>query len=174
MLLKNYSAQEQGRRNAQEENEKRLRELHDEMDRARQQALRDAQESARVEHEEQRQLLARQNREREDTERKQKEEEGLLQLRLKLLNYDFHKCPRIKKESFQDLEVDDIDLIRIALIGPTGSGKTSLLGKRGCSVYFYLSFYVFVRYSSTHRLIAKQFAYSMVLEAFMFFFTIEG
>ena len=107
------------------------------MERERQQALRDAQESARVENEQQRELLARQKREREDRPRKQKEE-GLLQLRLELLNYDFHKCPRIKKESFQDLEVDDVDLIRIALIGPTGSGKTSLLGKRGCCVYFYL------------------------------------
>lgn len=138
VFLKNYSAQEQGRRNALEETERRLRELHDEMERERQQALRDAQESARVENEQQRELLARQKREREDRQRKQKEEEGLLQLRLQLLNYDFHKCPRIKKESFQDLEVDDVDLIRIALIGPTGSGKTSLLGKRGCCVYFYL------------------------------------
>lgn len=131
--MKNYSAQEQGRRNALEETERRLRELHDEMERERQQALRDAQESARVENEQQ-----REQREREDRQRKQKEEEGLLQLRLQLLNYDFHKCPIIKKESFQDLEVDDVDLIRIALIGPTGSGKTSLLGKRGCCVYFYL------------------------------------
>ena len=45
------------------------------------------------------------------------------------MNYDFHKCPRIKKEAFQDLVVDDIDLIRIAVIGPTGAGKTSLLGE---------------------------------------------
>lgn len=168
MFLKNYSAQEQGRRNALEETERRLRELHDEMERERQQALRDAQESAGVDHEQQRELLACQKREREDRQRKQKEEEGLLQLRLQLLQYDFHKCPRIKKESFQDLEVDDVDLIRIALIGPTGSGKTSLLGKRGCCVYFYLSFYANVCFqlssSSTHRLIAKQFVYSMVPE----------
>ena len=166
MFLKNHSAQQQGQRNAQEENQRRLQELHDEMERERQQALRDAQESARVEHEEQRELLARQKLEREDRKREQKEEEGLLQLRLELLNYDFHKCPRIKKESFQDLEVDNIDLIRIALIGPAGSGKTSLVGKRGCSVYFYLSFYIFVyfqlSFSSIHRLIAKQFVYSMV------------
>lgn len=138
------------------------------MERERQQALRDAQESARVENEQQRELLARQKREREDRQRKQKEEEGLLQLRLQLLQYDFHKCPRIKKEYFHDLEADDIDLIRIALIGPTGSGKTSLLGKRGCCVYFYLSFYANVCFqlssSSTHRLIAKQFVYSMVPE----------
>ena len=48
------------------------------MERERQQALRDAQESARVENEQQRELLARQKREREDRQRKQKEEEGLL------------------------------------------------------------------------------------------------
>ena len=92
--MKNYTAQEQGRRNAQEENETRMRELHDEMEREPQQAFRDAQVSARVEYEEQRELLASQKREREDTERKQKEEEGLLQLKLELLNYDFHRIWR--------------------------------------------------------------------------------
>lgn len=56
-------------------------------------------------------------------------EEELLKLRNELMNYDFHKCPRIKKEAFQDLVVDDIDLIRIAVIGPAGAGKTSLVGE---------------------------------------------
>ena len=60
---------------------------------------------------------------------KKENEEALFQLRNELMNYDFHKCPRIKKEAFQDLVVDDIDLIRIAVIGPTGAGKTSLLGE---------------------------------------------
>lgn len=122
------TAREQGRRKAQEDNERRINELRDEMERNRQQAIREAQESARIEHEEQREQLDRQRREREERERKQKEEEGLLQLRQELLNYDFQKCPRIRKEAFQDLVVDDIDLIRIALIGPAGSGKTSLVG----------------------------------------------
>ena len=139
LFLKNFSAQEQSRWNAKEEDERRIRELHDEMEREPQQALRDAQISAWVEYEEQRHLLARQWW---DRVKKEKEEEELLQLRLKLLNYDFHKCPRIKRECFQDLEVDDIDLTRIALIGPTGSRKTSFVGKRGRSVYFHLSFYV--------------------------------
>ena len=66
----------------------------------------------------------------EQEEEEEEEEEGLLQLRHDLMNYDFQKCPRIKKEAFQDLVVDDIDLIRIAVIGPTGAGKTSLVGKR--------------------------------------------
>ncbi|KAJ7326028.1 hypothetical protein OS493_028751 [Desmophyllum pertusum] len=51
----------------------------------------------------------------------------MLQLKDAMLNYDFQSCPRIKKESFKDLEVDDIEFIRIALIGPTGSGKTSFV-----------------------------------------------
>jgi len=46
------------------------------------------------------------------------------------MNYDFHECPRIKKEAFQDLVVDDIDIIRIAVIGPAGAGKTSFIGER--------------------------------------------
>ena len=71
------------------------------------------------------------NEEQEGEEIERKEiGEAQLQLRNKLMNYDFHKCPRIKKEAFQDLVVDDIDLIRIAVIGPTGAGKTSLLGER--------------------------------------------
>jgi len=107
--------------------------------------LHDEQERAIIEHEEQREQLDRQRREREKTERKQREEQRLLQLRLDLLNYDFHKCPRIKKEAFQNLEVDDIDLIRIALIGPTGSGKTSLVGKSGC-FYFYFFFIILFIY----------------------------
>ena len=135
-------AQEQGLRNAREDNE---RMLLDEMERECQQALRDAQERARIEHEEQKEQLDRQRRERKKSERDQKDEEKHLQLRLELLNYDFHNCPRIKKESFQNLEVDDIDLIRIALIGPTGSGKTSLVGKNGCFyLFFNLSFYIFI------------------------------
>ena len=72
--------------------------------------------------------------------------EALPQLRNELMNYDFHKCPRIKKEAFQDLVVDDIDLIRIAVIGPTGAGKTSLLGER---------FFLFLNFYCTCFIIAK-------------------
>ena len=177
--MKSYSAQKQGRRNAQEDNERRMRELLDEMERERQQALRDAQERARVELEEQREQLDRQRRKREKRERKQKEEERLLQLRLELLNYDFHKCPRIKKEAFQDLEVDDIDLIRIALIGPTGSGKTSLVGKNGCFyLFFYLSFYlsiclqIYSLYpSADHKTICVCIPWLLRLRVFLFFTT---
>ena len=45
------------------------------------------------------------------------------------MDYHFQTCPWIKKESFTGLPVDDIDAIRIALIGPTGSEKTSFIGK---------------------------------------------
>ena len=65
-----------------------------------------------------------------EQEEKKENEEVQLQLRNELMNYDFHKCPRINKDAFQDLVVDDIDLIRIAVIGPAGTGKTSLVGKR--------------------------------------------
>jgi len=65
-----------------------------------------------------------------EQEEKKENEEVPLQLRNELMNYDFHKCPRINKDAFQDLVVDDIDLIRIAVIGPAGAGKTSLVGKR--------------------------------------------
>ena len=99
---------------SQEDNERGMREFLDEIKGERQQ-------------------LDRQRRER-------KEREAVLQLRRELLNYNFHECPRIKKEAFKDLEVDDTDLIRIALIGPTGSGKTSLVGKSACFYLFFFSF----------------------------------
>ena len=106
-----------------------MRELRDEMERNRQEALRVAQQQARTEDDEQRKQLDRQRLEREEKERKQKEEERFYEHKGELMNYDFQTSPRIKKESFRDLNVDDIDMLRVALIGPTGSGKTSFVGK---------------------------------------------
>ena len=60
---------------------------------------------------------------------KRREEERLIKVRNELVNYDFHAGPRVMKESFRGLDVDDIDLIRIALIGPAASGKTSFVGE---------------------------------------------
>jgi len=135
--LKNYEtvdktdpkARAQGQQRAQEENENRMRELQHEIERDRQRALREAQEHARIEDDEQRRQLDRQRREREERERKQKEEEQFCKLKDELINYDFQSRPRIKKASFRDLVVNDIDVLRIALIGPTGSGKTSFVGE---------------------------------------------
>ena len=129
------TAKAQGQKRAQEENENRMRELHDEMERNRQEALRDAQELARIEDFAQRRHLDRQRREREERERKQKEEVRFCELKNELINYDFQTSPRIKKESFRDLVVNDIDVLRIALIGPTGSGKTSFVGKKMCFLH---------------------------------------
>ena len=123
------TARAQGQRKAQEENENRMRELHEEMERNRQQALHEAQERARIEDDEQRRHLDHQRRQREERERKQKEEEKFCKLKDALINYDFQTSPRIKKESFRDLMVNDIDVLRIALIGPFGSGKSSFVGK---------------------------------------------
>ena len=135
--IKNYetvdrtdpSARAQGERRAQEENEERMRELRDKMEKDRELALREAKERALYEDEAQRKRLDKQRREREENERRLKEVEAFLQLKQDLLLYDFQICPRIRKESFTGLQVDDVDLIRIALIGPTGSGKTSFVGK---------------------------------------------
>ena len=123
------TARAQGQQRAREENERKIKELRDEMERNRQEALRDAQQRARIEDEEQREQLDRQRREREEKERKQKEEERFYQHKGEMMNYDFQTSPRIKKESFRDLQVDEIDMLRVALIGPAGSGKTSFVGK---------------------------------------------
>lgn len=128
------SARAQGERRAQEENEQRMKELRDEMERDRAQALREAEERALCDDEEQRELSEKRRREKEETERRLKEEEALLKLKQELMQYDFQISPRIRKESFTGLQVADIDLIRIALIGPAGSGKTSFVGKS--KVYF--------------------------------------
>ena len=111
------------------QHDKRMRELLEKMEKEREQALREAFTRATLEDEEERRNLDRQRREKEEKERMQKEKERFLRLKGELMNYDFQMCPRIKKESYRDLEVDDIDLVRIALIGPTGSGKTSFVGK---------------------------------------------
>lgn len=123
------TARAQGQLRAREENERKMRELRDEIERNRQEALRDAQNRARIKDDEQRKQLDRQRREREEKERKQREEERFYEHKGELMNYDFQTSPRIKKESFRDLKVDDIDVLRVALIGPTGSGKTSFVGK---------------------------------------------
>ena len=137
------NASNQRRQQAQEQNEQRMRELQAEMARQHDQALREAQQRARCEDEIQRSILEQKKREREEKERQLKEEQAFRQLQNDLMNYDFQTCPRIKKESFRDLDVDDLDLIRIALIGPTGSGKTSFVGKKSfrCSLWwmFFLS-----------------------------------
>ena len=122
------SARAQGERRAQEENEKRMRDLRDQMERDRELALREAEERALYEEESQRMRLEQQRRERKENERRLKEEEELLRLKRDLGMYDFQICPKTRKESFIGLEVDDIDLIRIALIGPIGSGKTKFIG----------------------------------------------
>ena len=126
----NPNASNQGRQQAQEQNEQRMRELQAEMARQHDQALREAQQRARCEDETRRSILEQKKQEREEKERQLKEEQAFCQLQNDLMNYDFQTCPRIKKESFRDLDVDDLDLIRIALIGPTGSGKTSFVGKK--------------------------------------------
>ena len=135
--MKNYetvdrtdpSARAQGEKRAQEENEERLSELRDKMEKDRALALREAKARALNEDGAQRMRLEKQRREREENARRLKEEEAFLQLKRELMMYDFHIRPRIRKESFTGLQVDDVDLIRIALIGPTGSGKTSFIGK---------------------------------------------
>ena len=65
----------------------------------------------------------------EDCKRKIERGRSVLELQKKLMDYHFQTCLWIKKESFTGLPVDDIDAIRIALIGPTGSEKTSFIGK---------------------------------------------
>ena len=124
------NASNQGRQVAQEENEKRVRQLESQLRSEREQELREAQERARCEDENQREILDRQKRQREERERKIKEKKEFHELQNALMTYDFQERPRIKKESFRDLDVSDIDVVRIALIGPTGSGKTSFVGKK--------------------------------------------
>jgi len=124
----------EGQQEAREENEKKMRELRDKMERECQEALRDAEKLARIEDDELGQL-ARQRREREEKERRQNEEQRFRELKDELINYDFQTSPRIKKESFRDLEVEDINMLRIVLIGPPGSGKTSFVGKNRFKSY---------------------------------------
>ena len=126
-------AREEGQRLAQRENAEKVRQLNEEIARQEKQALEEAEQRARCEDEAQRRQLDARKREREEKEKKLKEEKEFRELKSALMEYDFHLRPRIRKESFKDLDVSDIDLVRIALIGPAGSGKTSFVGKR--SIY---------------------------------------
>ena len=119
-----------GERQAREENEERVRDLENQLAKQREQALLEAQKRARCEDESERKRLDEQKLRREEREKKIKEEKEFRELQNALMNYDFKERPRIKKESFRGLDVSDIDLVRIALIGPTGSGKTSFVGKQ--------------------------------------------
>lgn len=126
-------AREEGQRLAQKENAEKVRQLNEEIARQEKQALEEAEQRARCEDEAQRRQLDARKREREEKEKKLKEEKEFRELKSALMEYDFQLRPRIRKESFRDVDVSDIDLVRIALIGPTGSGKTSFVGKR--SIY---------------------------------------
>ena len=123
------NAARQGRQQAEQENQERMRRLQSELERGREQAILEAQERARCEDEEQRERLESRRLEREEEERKLKEKISFHQLKVAMMGYDLQECPRIKKESFRDLDIEDMDGVRIALIGPTGSGKTSFIGK---------------------------------------------
>lgn len=122
-------AREEGQRLAQKENAEKVRQLNEEIARQEKQALEEVEQRARCEDEAQRRQLEKRKREREEKEKKLKEEKEFRELKSALMKYDFQLRPRIRKESFRDLDVSDIDLVRIALIGPTGSGKTSFVGK---------------------------------------------
>ena len=124
------NASNQSRQAAQEENQQRARELERQLGLEHEQALREAKERVRCEDENQRKILDQRKRQREERERKMKEEKEFIELQTALMNYDFQKRPRIKKESFRDLDFSDIDVVRIALIGPAGSGKTNFVGKK--------------------------------------------
>ena len=122
-------ARKLGQQLAREENERRMRELEEEITRERERALQEAREGALADHFAQQEHLDRQKQQREEQEKKRKEEAELLQLKNTLLDYDFHMNPRIRKEAFRELNVEDIEVLRIALIGPAGSGKTSFIGE---------------------------------------------
>lgn len=72
---------EQGRLRAQEEHERKMKMLQDELERLRLQALRDAEEITRIEDEEQRENLDVQRREAERLARELKEEEKNAQIK---------------------------------------------------------------------------------------------
>lgn len=130
------SALDEGRRLAQEENDQKVKQLNEAIARQKKQALEEAEQRARCEDDAQRRQLDAKKRKREEEAKKLKEKKEFLELKSDLMQYDFQLRPRIRKESFRDLDVSDIDLVRIALIGPTGSGKTSFVGKKSTGIYF--------------------------------------
>ena len=102
--------------------------LRNEEANAQQQARRAAQEEHEREEQKSAEQKAREKREKEAADEKKRlleEERASLKLKEDLLCYEFGN--KIGKATFKDLS--ETDTVRIALIGPTGSGKSCFIGK---------------------------------------------
>ena len=108
------------------------------MQEERQRTLADTENRAKLENEQQmeglerairqeRERLAREKAAHKKAEEEAKRKQDFLEMKASLLDYKFGS--RIGLSAFQDLDVSDVDNIRIVLIGPTGSGKTSFIGE---------------------------------------------
>ena len=126
-------AAEEGRRRAHEENARKLAELEQQMRNSKEAAIQEAMQSARLDNQREERKIqerkARQKREQEEADRKAKLWEAVksyLQLKDNLLSYEFGS--RIGKDVYRELDLSDMKNVRIALIGPTGSGKSCFIG----------------------------------------------
>ena len=160
----NPQAREQGRQQALQENQRKLQELTAKLQQDRQNALEEAERLARLENDQnmekleedmqqQRQRLAQLKAAKEKAEKEAQEEKAFLEMKESLLEYEFGS--RIGQATFQELNTSDVDKVRIVLIGPTGSGKTSFIGEWIPYVVPLGRDSVLMHYASSCRIIRK-------------------
>ena len=126
-------AREAGRNAARAENERELAQLQLDMEQLEQASIEQGMKAVQLEHEREEKQIQEQKRrlrkEQEKQERERKKYEALkfnIEFKEKLLDYTFGT--RIGKGVFKHLDVSDMNKVRIALIGPTGSGKSCFIG----------------------------------------------
>lgn len=133
-------AAEEGRQRAREENRQKLRELEERIKDEKERAHFQAQFKAYDQDRKERQLAeitAEQKRlkeeEAERTRKELNEERIALKLQEDIQVYEFGN--KLGKDVFADLDISDIKKVNIALIGPTGSGKSCYIGTVERSLY---------------------------------------
>ncbi|EDO45222.1 predicted protein [Nematostella vectensis] len=128
-------AKERGRQAARDENARKMQELDQQLRQLKDREMAAALEQVRVENEKDAARFAEAKRRAKELEqqrireeKKRQEEMEILRMKNSLLEYEFGS--RTTKLAFEKdgLDISDMDRVRIALFGPTGSGKTSFIG----------------------------------------------
>jgi flagellar biosynthesis GTPase FlhF len=131
------TAREQGRQEAREENARLVRQMEEELRQLREKELSSALQDVKFKNEEEAKAHAEKKMIKANLEaeriRKEKEVQETMafhKLKGKLLAYEFGNQLSLRTFEAQGLDVSDMTRVLIAMFGPTGSGKTSFIGKK--------------------------------------------
>ena len=135
-IQKLAGAQEKRRQKARDENSKLLKEMEEQLKTQQERDTNAALEDVRLRnqsHRNAREKLKRQLAEREAERKKHheytREKMNCLKMKGELLKYTFGQKLMMSTFKAEGLDVSDMDKVIVTLFGPTGSGKTSFIGK---------------------------------------------